>query len=86
MIYFGDFIPKSRKEAREYPLSYAWNVRLELARKWAELINANGGNANVVHLPEIGLKGNTHFPFADLNNRKVAALLKTWLKTKGFYE
>jgi hypothetical protein len=28
----------------------------------------------VVHLPEIGIKGNTHFAMSDLNNAQVADL------------
>lgn len=79
VIYFGDFIPETPSDSKEYPLSYAWRVRLELARLWADIINQNGGDATVVHLPEIGLKGNTHFPFSDLNNAQVAQVLKQWL-------
>jgi hypothetical protein len=37
----------------------------------------------VIHLPEIGIKGNTHFPFADLNNIEIADQLSKWLKDKG---
>lgn len=29
----------------------------------------------MVHLPEIGIRGNTHFPFSDLNNIELADLL-----------
>lgn len=28
----------------------------------------------VEHLPELGICGNTHFPFSDVNNRQVADL------------
>jgi len=31
-------------------------------------------------LGEVGLKGSTHIPFADMDNDKVAALLDTFLK------
>jgi hypothetical protein len=34
-------------------------------------------------LPEAGLKGNTHLPFADLNNVAVADLLSKFLKDQG---
>jgi len=37
----------------------------------------------LVHLPEIGIKGNTHFPFSDLNNLEIAELMNNWLKEKG---
>jgi para-nitrobenzyl esterase len=36
--------------------------------------------------PEIGVKGNTHFPFSDLNNVEIADLLSAWLKEKGLDE
>ena len=34
-------------------------------------------------IPEIGIKGNTHFPFSDLNNLEIADLMSKWLKEKG---
>jgi pimeloyl-ACP methyl ester carboxylesterase len=59
-----------------------WRAGLEMARIWAATINKHGGDATVIHLPEIGVKGNTHFPFLDLNNIEVADLLSKWLKEK----
>lgn len=60
-----------------------WRSGLEMAKIWASTINKHGGDANVIHLPEIGIKGNTHFPFSDLNNIQVADQLSKWLKEKG---
>jgi hypothetical protein len=60
-----------------------WRAGLEMARIWAATINKHGGDATVVHLPEIGIKGNTHFPFSDLNNIEIADQLSKWLKEKG---
>jgi len=54
-----------------------------MARLWAEAVNRQGGDATVVHLPEIGIRGNTHFAFSDLNNLEIADLLSQWLKKKG---
>lgn len=42
-----------------------------------------GGDVTLVHLPEIGIKGNTHFPFSDLNNLEIAELMNNWIKEKG---
>ena len=47
-----------------------------------ELVNKYGGDAELVHLPEIGIKGNTHFPFADTNNEVIAKQLMDFLKEK----
>jgi hypothetical protein len=37
----------------------------------------------LVELPKIGIRGNTHFLFAELNNVQLADLLSEWLKEKG---
>jgi hypothetical protein len=37
----------------------------------------------VLLLPDVGLRGNTHIPFADLNNEAVAGELSKWLRRKG---
>ena len=41
-----------------------------------------GGDATLVHLPEIGIRGNTHFPFSDLNNVRIADLVSKFLAEK----
>ena len=75
VIYYGDNIPN---EASDNPGQDNWRVRLKMARLWADKINQHGGQASVVHLPEVGIYGNTHFPFSDLNNQKIAELLSAW--------
>jgi hypothetical protein len=37
----------------------------------------------VVHLPERGIRGNTHFPMSDLNNLQIADQLSDYLAAKG---
>ncbi len=37
----------------------------------------------VIHLPEIGIKGNTHAAFADLNNLEIADLVEKLLHEKN---
>ena len=80
VIYYGDNIAK---EPTTVWNEDHWRSGLEMARLWAATINKHGGDATVVHLPEIGIKGNTHFPFSDLNNNEVAGVLSKWLKKKG---
>lgn len=79
IIYYGDFIPK---EPMANPGQDGWRVRLAMAKLWAETINRHGGDAKVVHLPEIGVRGNTHFPFSDLNNVQIADLMSKFLTEK----
>jgi hypothetical protein len=80
VIYYGDFIPK---EPMANPGQDGWRARLEMARKWRDTVNKYGGDVTVVHLPEVGIKGNTHFPFSDLNSLEVADLMSRWLHQKG---
>jgi len=80
MIYYGDYIPK---EPSNIPGQDLWRIRLEMARIWADAVNKRGGDVTVIHLPEIGIKGNTHFPFSDLNNIEIADLASEFLKEKG---
>ena len=46
-------------------------------------VNKHGGKAELVHLPKVGIKGNTHFLFSDLNNERVADHIANWLHEKG---
>lgn len=80
VIYYGDNI--ADKATKVWNKDH-WRSGLEMARLWAAAVNKHGGDAKVVHLPEVGLKGNTHFPFSDLNNVQVAEELHQWLKEKG---
>lgn len=79
VIYYGDNI--ASKPTPNFGQDQ-WRAELAMARSFAATINKYGGNATVVHLPEIGITGNTHFIFSDLNNIKVADLLSDWLKKK----
>lgn len=80
IIYYGDNIPASLDPNN--PGADGWRARLAMARLWRDAVNRAGGDVTVVHLPEVGLKGNTHFPFSDLNNVEVADLMSKWLKEK----
>lgn len=80
IIYYGDFIPE---KPDPNPGADGWRARMAMAKKWRDTVNKYGGDVKVVHLPEIGIKGNTHFPFSDLNNVEIADLLSKWLKEKG---
>ena len=42
-----------------------------------------GGDVEIVCLPDVGVKGSTHFMQSDLNNVEVADVMECWLKSKG---
>jgi hypothetical protein len=80
VIYYGDFIPETQIANGGQD---GWRARMQMARLWRDAVNKRGGDVTVVHLPEVGLRGNTHFPFSDLNNVQVADVMSDWLRTKG---
>jgi hypothetical protein len=68
-MVWGDNVDKSER----------YRPTLEESRRFVELVNRHGGKAELLVLPEAGLHGNTHIPFADLNNVAVADLLSRFL-------
>lgn len=80
VIYYGDFIPK---EPVKHPHNDYWRAAVQMANAFVDAVNRHGGDARVVHLPDLGIRGNSHFPFAEKNNLEVAGALKTWLNEKG---
>ena len=80
VIYYGDYIPEKQIANAGQD---GWRARLAMARLWRDAVNKRGGDVSVVHLPEVGIRGNTHFPFSDLNNVQVADVMSEWLRKKG---
>ncbi|PSN68184.1 alpha/beta-hydrolase [Corynespora cassiicola Philippines] len=88
---FGPFVvslERFKKLARVPAIQFVWGdhraenyTSVRESRLAAQLINKYGGNAQVLKLGEdTNLKGSTHIPFADLNNKKVAKLLDEFLE------
>jgi hypothetical protein len=81
------------KKLTKIPLQVVWgdNVensanyadRLKQSRLFVDVINKYGGKAQLLMLRDAGLKGNTHIPFADMNNVAVADLLSKFLAENG---
>ena len=79
-IVYGDHIPTSPPAERGYDLWYATAHNVQL---FVNAVNSHGGNATVLNLPDLGIHGNTHFAFSDLNNIQVADLLSAYLEQHG---
>ena len=80
VIYYGDNFPTEATSERGQD---NWRVRLAMARLWVDAVNKHGGDAQLVHLPEIGVRGNTHFLMSDLNNVQIADLVSKFLAARG---
>ncbi|OBZ94718.1 alpha/beta hydrolase [Pararhizobium polonicum] len=79
VIYYGDNFPVEPTRERGQD---NWRVRLAMAKLWVAAVNKHGGDARLVHLPEIGIKGNTHFLMSDLNNAEIADQVVKFLAEK----
>jgi hypothetical protein len=79
VIYYGDNFPTEPTKDRGQD---NWRVRLAMAKLWVDAVNKHGGDAGLVHLPDIGIHGNTHFLFSDLNNVEIADLVSKFLDDK----
>lgn len=87
-VSMQDFLKLTR-----IPLQVVWgdnveqsaNYRsaLEQSRRFVDLVNEHGGDAQLLMLRDAGLIGNTHIPFADMNNVAVADLLSDFLAAHG---
>src|SRR5207253_139034 len=83
-IIWGDYIPKTLD-----PINVGPRLTLDTRRRnvlrtklFAEAIRRHGGDVEILDLPSIGIRGNTHWPMLDNNNYKIADLLSNWLQRK----
>lgn len=77
------------RKLAKIPMQFVWGDHLDQPRgpqlalpanrRFVELINSYGGKAEILELASVGLKGNTHLPFADMNNVAVADQLQHFL-------
>jgi len=75
LTLYGDFI---EQDAR-------WPQMRANGLKFLDAVRAAGGHPEVVDLPQVGLKGNSHLMMMDRNNLAVADLIQSWLAKQGLY-
>jgi pimeloyl-ACP methyl ester carboxylesterase len=79
-IVLGDNIPTSPTGISGLDNWITFKARAYQFQEW---LNRRGGDASVLSLPDIGIYGNTHFAFSDLNSLQIADLLSGFLHQKG---
>lgn len=80
LLVYGDYIPS---EQVADPGQDKWRSELEMARAFVKTVNDLGGNAQLLHLPELGIHGNTHFLMAEKNNQEIFSLIRQWISQQG---
>jgi len=76
LFVYGDYIP----------LDSRWPKMRQIGLDYADAMRAGGANVDVVNLPEVGMKGNSHMLMMDKNNAQVADLIQKWLTNKGLVD
>ena len=71
LVLFGDYVD----------LVPRWAPRLKMCREFAEAVRKAGGRTELVVLPEIGIKGNSHMLMQDRNSLEIADWLDKWIDT-----
>jgi hypothetical protein len=76
LVLYGDNVEKSRM----------FSGQRENNIKMAELAKAAGGSIEIVSLPDLGIRGNTHFMMMEKNNAQIADVINEWLVKRGLYD
>ena len=76
-FYYGDYIGE---EFTDVPAAAMWSMMAASADTFTEAYNAAGGSSTVVHLPDEGITGNSHFMFQELNNDVIADHIEAWIQ------
>jgi hypothetical protein len=69
LLVYGDYIDQDPR----------WVAYRKAALAYVDGMRAAGGKADVVSLPERGIKGNSHMLMMDKNNRAVLDVIAKWL-------
>ena len=69
--------------ARDHP---RWSKIRQGGVDYAAKLKVAGGSVDVIDLPDVGIKGNSHMMMMDRNSDEIAALIQKWLAGKGLVE
>jgi len=73
LMLYGDFIARSAR----------WPRMRQFGVEFATAVRAAGGHVEVVDLPAVGIRGNSHMMMMDRNNAEIAAFINDWLGRQG---
>jgi pimeloyl-ACP methyl ester carboxylesterase len=76
MMLFGDYVDQHPR----------WAAYKKTDTEYGDAIKAAGGSVDLVILPDIGIKGNSHMLMQEKNNAAIADVIQKWLVAKGMAE
>jgi hypothetical protein len=75
MVMFGDHLG----DVQGGPAN--WANSFDTCQKFVQRVTAAGGDAEMLHLPAMGIHGNSHMLMQDRNNLQLADLILDWIDT-----
>ena len=80
---------------KDIPTLVVFGDNIALDSRWPQIrkndidfvgeITKAGGRVEIVDLPNVGMRGNSHMLMMDRNNLQVASLIQQWLEKQGLY-
>lgn len=74
LVVFGDYL-----ENETGIPSHSWKNYHDGWDKFVKHLNAAGGNARLIYLPDLGIRGNSHMLMQDTNNQQIADIILNWI-------
>ena len=81
LIIFGDNL-KNDTGMR----GHVWQNCYEGWSRFVKKVNEAGGNATMIHLPDMGIRGNSHMMMEDTNSHQIADIMLDWCRKNGIVE
>jgi len=73
LVMFGDHLGDVTG-----PFGNIWTQNFDTCQKFVDAVNKAGGDAQMLWLPKMGIKGNSHMLMQDKNNLQLADLILAW--------
>lgn len=77
LLMFGDHLGDVALELKHG--RWTWQEALKSCNTFADQLRAVGGDVDVMHLPELGIRGNSHMLMQDKNSDQLGHLVLTWI-------
>jgi pimeloyl-ACP methyl ester carboxylesterase len=74
LVVYGDHIDQT-----SFVVGFSWKAAFEGCKAFVQKVKAAGGKAEFLHLPRIGIYGNSHMMMFDKNNLQIADLILAWI-------
>ncbi|XAH22014.1 hypothetical protein AAFF27_18580 [Xylophilus sp. GW821-FHT01B05] len=76
LVVFGDHLDT---DTRQPHAPHLWRDAFDDSMRYIARVRQAGGTASMLHLPALGLQGNSHLLMQDTNNLEVADLVSQWI-------